>query len=88
MINEERSITVEKDTYETADINLAAYLRYIGYEILRITWKAKQAIFIFKNCGELRKSVILYDYYNRKTTVEPLRYMEILREIKSMLRNV
>jgi len=47
--------------YQTTDTALAAYLKSSGYEVIDIDASNQRAVFIFENCGGLRKRVEDFD---------------------------
>ena len=47
--------------YQTTDTALAAYLKSSGYEVVDIDASNQRAVFIFEDCGELRRHVEDFD---------------------------
>ncbi len=76
--------------YETTDFYLAVYLKYKGFDITRIRNNGgNQSSFVFnKTEQDLKTNPILIDFYNRNTFVEPLQFVDVMRDLKSMMRNV
>lgn len=78
-------------TYDTPDIYLASYLCYMGYEVKSLEKRGYKAVFRFvlKEDNELSNNCkLLIDYYNGRASVEPLKFIEYMRKLKSMARNV
>lgn len=69
-------------TYETSDLNLAAYLQTNGVDLVNVSMADKRrAVFIFRDNPNRQQLVI--SFFSHKTTVEPLTYVAAMRQLKS-----
>jgi hypothetical protein len=76
---------MKRQRFKTEDLPLAAFLRLQGYSILGIhTDNNGRATFSFEDRAE-RSSLVL-QFFDRKTSVEPLALLEQVRSLKSLIR--
>lgn len=70
--------------FQTSDLHCASYLVSTGkVKLLTVEWQNKQAYFIFtdpQTCEQLRD-----EYYDHKAVVDPFKFANALRELKSRL---
>jgi hypothetical protein len=66
----------------TSDIALSATLKINGLKLLRVNRDGSKAIFVFEDTPERAETVMRF--INREMTVEPLRFMEEIRNLKSL----
>ena len=74
-------LSTEKDERKLTDIALVAYLVCEGYKIMRIDRKKDKSDFYFENNDELEKATL--SYFNHEAKVDPLRFSETLRNLRS-----
>lgn len=70
--------------FTTFDIALSAVLKISGFRLVSVDRQGSKAIFMFENKPE--SSEIVIKLANREMTVEPLRFMEEIRNLKSLAR--
>ena len=68
--------------FSTSDIALSALLRINEFKLLRVNRDGTKAVFVFADKPE--RSEIVMRCINREMTVEPLRFMEEIRNLKSL----
>jgi len=73
-----------KNEKRITDIALVTYLRCIGVEHKRIDRRQFKSTFLFDASPELEEET--NKFFNHKATVDPLKYSETLRNLKSFVR--
>jgi len=66
------------------DIALVTYLRCIGMEFKRVDRRQFKSTFIFEASPQLEEE--MNRFFNHQATVDPLKYSETLRNLKSFVR--
>lgn len=74
-----------KTTYETADLNLAAFLVVSWYEIMTMRKENNKWIFYFEDSDSLKR--VLQDYFLWKTLIDPLKYSTTIKKLKTYIYN-
>lgn len=73
-----------KNEYTTTDLAGSAVLVTLGYSLVRITWPdQKKALFIFHRGAGIEK--VMSDYWSNLLMVDPRKFWENLKMIKSRL---
>jgi hypothetical protein len=75
---------VRRNEKRITDIALVTYLRCIGMEFLRVDRRQFKSTFIFAASKELEDET--NKFFNHQATVDPLKYSETLRNLKSFVR--
>jgi hypothetical protein len=76
---------MNKDTFETSDLPLAAFLECQDFEILDIkSITPSKSSFIFKRSPKLED--IVRKYYRNEVQVAPLTFFNTIKKIKSMIK--
>lgn len=74
---------IEK-SFSTSDIALSAVLKISEFKLLRVNRDLTKTVFIFEDKPERPK--IVMRFVNREIVVEPIRFMEEIRNLKSLTR--
>ena len=69
---------------ELSDIALVSYLACRDYKIKKIRKDREKSWFCFEDTESLEKDIMAF--LNREATVDPLRFSETLRNLKSLAR--
>jgi hypothetical protein len=80
-VNKQAEKNTEK---QLSDIALVSYLACREFQIKRIRKTGEKSWFIFEQTEELEKEIL--DFMNRKATVDPLKFAETLRNLKSLAK--
>lgn len=70
--------------FRTSDLALAAFLRLQDYLINDVHTESGRASFSFED--DTKRESLVFQFFNRKTTVEPLAFLEQIRNLKSLIR--
>lgn len=73
------------ETFGTRDFYLACYLRSIGYDLLDLKHEGRRRVFVFPDKIGRRDAVIAF--YGNRTTVQPLAFSRVIRDMKALLHN-
>ena len=68
----------------TSDLVLSALLKVNDFKLLRLDRDGKKSVFVFEEKEE--RPEIVMRFINRAMTVEPIRFMEEIRNLKSLTR--
>ena len=68
--------------FSTSDIALSAVLKISEFKLLRVNRDGSKAVFVFEDRPERPDTVM--KFVNRELMVEPLRFMEEVRNLKSL----
>jgi hypothetical protein len=71
--------------YETRDFYLACFLRCTGYELLDLRSEGPRKVFVFQDRASRREDVIAF--YGDATSVRPLAFAAIIKDMKGLLHN-
>lgn len=73
--------------YKTSDMALCAFLIYSNFKIQSLERKPrdKRCYFVFQNTTELEKKI--NSFFQHETQVEPIKYFNSLREVKTILNS-
>jgi hypothetical protein len=74
----------EKNEKELSDIAMVSYLACQEHKILRIRKQGDKSWFIFENTEALETDMM--KFLNREATVDPLKFNETLRNLKSLAK--
>lgn len=77
----EKQSTEKDDERRLTDIALVAYLVCEGYKMLRIDRRKDKSDFYFENSSEIEVATL--KYFNHEAKVDPLRFSETLRNLRS-----
>ncbi len=83
-MTEAEMIFSDKKDKELSDIALVSYLACQDHKIKKIKKAGEKSWFIFEDTPELEKDIMAF--LNREATVDPLRFSETLRNLKSLAR--
>lgn len=72
------------ELFRSSDIYLIAYLSSKDHEIVSIEKKDK-CTFLFRDSEDIKNDMM--DYYNEKGNIQPLKYANNIKKIKSMTFN-
>ncbi len=72
--------------YETTDFYLACFLRCTGYNLAELRRDGARVIFVFTDKPDRRDTVLAF--YNNRGTVQPLAFVGIIKDMKSLIHNV
>ena len=72
--------------YKTSDLYLAAFLRAKGEELENIEKNGPKMTFVFKKDHEELKDEII-KFYNAQGSIEPLKFIDAIRNMKSLTFN-
>ena len=76
-----------KNNLRTSDLFLTAYLTLKGHIIKDVqTDTGGQATFVVEETPTTRTDML--DFFNRQSTVEPMAYIDQMKVLKSMIRNL
>jgi len=67
---------------KTTDLYLSAYLMAKGYKLIEVDSK-KKCSFSFEISNQIEKDI--QDYFNELGSVEPLRFVNAIRNIKTLI---
>ena len=71
-----------ENNFSTSDIALSAVLKISDFKLLRVIRDGSKAVFVFEDRPERPDTVMRFA--NREMKVEPLRFMEEVRNLKSL----
>jgi D-Tyr-tRNAtyr deacylase len=71
-----------KQNFRTSDICLGAVLKISKFRLLGLERNGNKAVFVFQDKPE--RPEIVMRLVNREMSVEPLRFMEEIRNLKSL----
>ena len=71
-------------SFSSSDIVLSAVLKISGFRLLHVRRDGSKAIFVFED--KLERPEIVMRLVNREMKIEPLRFMEEIRNLKSLTR--
>jgi len=71
-----------ENSFSTSDIALSAVLKVSEFKLLRVNRDGGRAVFVFKDRPERPETVMRF--INREMKVEPLRFLEEVRNLKSL----
>ena len=74
-----------QEHYENKDFYESAYLIHSGIELESHRKEGTYTIFCFNDTPKLRK--LLDTYYSLKATVEPMKFCQVIRTLKSIIHN-
>lgn len=74
-----------KRLFTTADLPLVAFLRLNNYSISKIQREDGGRAFFTLEDDSKRETLVL-KFFNRETTIEPLSYLDQIRNLKSLIR--
>ena len=75
----------KKDAYKVSDLRLAAFLKIKGFRLIRIDRSHNdKGIFVFEDQPNREK--LIMDFLNQETSVEPIGYIEVQRNLKGACR--
>jgi len=83
----------EIETYESKDVEEAAFLRTVGFDFLRTRLSPESqshrplVLFVLQKPDDVDISVTLRAYTNRKALVEPKLFAECLRNTSNLLHD-
>lgn len=67
-----------------SDISLVSYLRCKGFKIGKIEKQKEKSIFLFDEDDKLENEIL--KYYNHEAEIDPLKFSETLRNLKSLAK--
>ncbi|MGB8658570.1 MAG: DUF5659 domain-containing protein [Candidatus Zixiibacteriota bacterium] len=70
--------------FVTPDIALSAVLKIEDFKLIRINRDSGKTFFVFEDKPD--RSEVVMRFVNREILVEPLRFMEEIRNLKSLTR--
>ena len=68
--------------FSTSDLALSAVLKISEFKLLRVNRDGSKAVFVFEDKPQRPETIMRF--VNREMTVEPLRFMEEVRNLKSL----
>ena len=71
--------------YETRDFYLACFLRCTGYELIDLRADGQRKVFVFRDRPTRRDDVLAF--YGDATTVAPLTFSAVIKDMKALLHN-
>lgn len=71
--------------YITTDLYLTAYLNAKEFDIISVNTERSKCSFEFEDTKELKKEII--NYINKKGSIEPLRLVNSIKNIKVLTYN-
>ena len=74
---------MNNENYITKDFNLAGYLLSEGYKLIAHPKQNGITMFTFENDGSI--AILLSKYYQLDTRVEPIKFGNSLRTLKSLI---
>lgn len=74
-----------KRSFTTADLPLVAFLRLQNYTITKIDTEDGGRAFFTLEDDPKREGLVLC-FFNKQTTVEPLTFLDQIRNLKSLIR--
>lgn len=72
-------------TYSNSDFYLSAYLLASGFKLIEHTRKQGLTTFVFETNDNIEKAV--NEYYSMNATVEPMKYGNSIRSLKSIIHS-
>lgn len=72
-------------TYSNEDFYLSAYLLTTGYKLIEHTRKQGLTTFVFESTNDIHDAVA--EYYTMNATVEPMKYGNSIRALKSIIHS-
>ena len=72
-------------TYSNADFYLSAYLLTKNFKLIEHTRKQGMTTFVFKSADDIQDAVA--EYYSMNATVEPMKYGNSIRTLKSIIHS-
>lgn len=72
-------------TYSNEDFYLSAYLLTTGYKLIEHTRKQGITTFVFESTNDIHDAVA--EYYTMNATVEPMKYGNSIRSLKSIIHS-
>jgi len=73
---------MNNNTYSTADLHLATYLKISGLSLINVVPHARRATFVFQD-GPDRQRLVL-QFLNQQGQVEPVRFVEAWKSLKAL----
>ncbi len=67
-----------------SDIGLVTYLRCKGFKIKDIEKQSQKSVFLFEEDAKVENEIL--KYYNHEAEVDPLKFNETLRNLKSLAK--
>jgi len=74
-----------EETYRTADLYYAAYLRCAGVPFAGTIREGSKVVFLFEDQGPLPMRDLRQGYYSDKVKVSPLAFVQAIRLMKGLL---
>lgn len=74
-----------RQTYSNEDFYLSAYLLTTGYKLIEHTRKQGLTTFVFESTNDIDDAVA--EYYTMNATVEPMKYGNSIRALKSIIHS-
>lgn len=71
--------------YSNEDFYLSAYLLTTGYKLIEHTRKQGLTTFVFESTNDIHDAVA--EYYTMNATVEPMKYGNSIRALKSIIHS-
>jgi hypothetical protein len=75
---------MRKEPFTTSDLPLAAFLKLQDYSITQVNTENGRAFFSFDD--RTNRGDLILQFFNRKTKVEPLAFLQQIRDLKSLIR--
>lgn len=72
-------------TYSNADFYLSAYLLTKNYKLIEHTRTKGMTTFVFESTNDIQDAVT--EYYTMNATVEPMKYGNSIRSLKSIIHS-
>lgn len=72
-------------SYSNEDFYLSAYLLTTGHRLIEHTRKQGKTTFVFESTNDIQNAVT--EYYSMKATVEPMKYGNSIRALKSIIHS-
>jgi len=73
------------ETYETSDFYLASFLRANGFRIVDTRKEGRRVTFVFEDCP--KRQQLITSYYNGEGTVNPLSFVDSMKNMKALVYN-
>ncbi len=71
--------------FETRDFYLACFLRCTGYALLEMRAEGRRKVFVFEDRHGREADVL--SFFGDRTTVPPLAFSSIIKDMKALLHN-
>ena len=71
--------------FETTDFYLACFLRCTGYELADVRREGARSIFVFRDQAGRRDTIM--DFYANRASVQPLAFVGVIKDMKSLIHN-